>query len=123
LSEIPTELIKDTGLSKREVTLPSPGISDRRQSEGQRIVKTRGAVSLEDIPGVIKGAQAFVPSLARSQTAPALFTVGDRVRHGRLGEGIIKELRDSGREARMAIEFPDGDEITFSVGHAPVIKI
>jgi len=41
-----------------------------------------------------------------SQDAP-MFTVGERVRHGKFGSGTIAELTGSGRDAKVRIDFDD----------------
>ena len=49
---------------------------------------------------------------------------GDRVRHGKYGEGVVTSLTGEGRDARMSIRFDrDGSEKVFSPDLAPVIKI
>lgn len=41
-----------------------------------------------------------------SQDAP-MFTIGERVRHGKFGSGTIAELTGSGRDAKVRIDFDD----------------
>ena len=48
---------------------------------------------------------------------------GDRVRHQRFGPGVVASLSGEGRARRMTIRFDSGEEKTFTVDLAPVIKI
>ena len=80
--------------------------------------------SIANIPGIAKGAQAFVGSQARKSYTSALFKKGDRVKHSKYGEGTITSLSGEGRDGRMTIRFDkDGSEKMFATDLAPVIKI
>ncbi len=77
-----------------------------------------------NIPGVVKGTQAFVGSQARKSAPAALFKKGDRIKHGKYGEGVVTSVAGEGRNARMTIRFDkDGSEKMFAPDLAPVIKI
>jgi len=98
----------------------SSGYSANRTAPAQTASFGRNPIN---IPGVSKGAQNFVGSQARRMSTVSLFKAGDRVRHGKYGEGIVLSVRGEGRDARMTIRFNDGSERTFVPDLAPVIKI
>lgn len=76
------------------------------------------------IPGVQKG---FSPSLARrfaDQAAQvALFHAGDRVLHRKFGEGNVVEIKGSGAECRVVIEFAAYGVKEFAASIAPIVKV
>ena len=73
-----------------------------------------------NIPGVTRG---FGGAQQAPRSAPSLFEAGDRVRHQRFGLGVVTSLSGEGRARRMTIRFDSGEEKTFTVDLAPVIKI
>lgn len=121
LDEIPVRLLENMNQARQEQRrVPPPKTASfASASSGGRIP---GALN---IPGVMKGSQAFVGSQARklNQGAAALFQEGDHVRHGKYGEGVVVSIQGEGREARMTIQFLDGSRKVFSPDIAPVIKI
>jgi len=126
LGEIAPDLIEGENQRRDAVRLPPPKSSS---GFGERAPSATKSVSIGsrtdplNIPGVTRGAQGFVPSKARLNEAPSLFQAGDRVRHGRFGEGEVVEVSGSGREAKLTIEFDKGGRKQFLADLAPVIKV
>ncbi len=130
LDEIPQRLIEETRPQTGPTRLGSP-YGARPQPSGSGAPK-HGIPSVGKIeprafqpgalgiPGVSKG---FVPSAARASGPAQLFAVGDRVRHRMFGEGTVIELKGSGREARLVIQFNERGEKIFPADTAPIIKI
>lgn len=134
LDEIPARLIENLNQSRQsERRMPPPKTGNayapynRRpgaMSASERRMPSSGGSGALNIPGVVRGSQAFVGSQARKLPGAALFKEGDRVRHGKYGEGVVCSIRGEGREARMTIRFDrDGAEKVFAPDLAPVIKI
>ncbi|MBQ2956191.1 MAG: DNA helicase PcrA [Clostridia bacterium] len=134
LDEIPPRLIENLNQSRQSERRMPPARTGSSYSGGyaprsapsapERRLPPAGGKGPINIPGVVKGSQAFVGSQARKLTGAALFKVGDRVRHGRYGEGIVVSMQGEGRDARMTIRFDkDGASKVFAPDLAPVIKI
>ena len=133
LDEIPARLMDNLNQSRQaERRMPPPRTGNAYGGYGarpaapaaERKLPPAGGKGPINIPGVTRGAQAFVGSQARKMTGAALFKPGDRVRHGKYGEGVVTSLTGEGRDARMSIRFDrDGSEKVFSPDLAPVIKI
>ncbi len=134
LDEIPPRLIENHNqMRQSERRMPPPrtgntysGYSSpaRPAAAQERRLPPPGGKGGINIPGVVRGSQAFVGSQARKLPGAALFKAGDRVRHGRYGEGLVLSVEGEGRDARMTIRFDrDGAEKVFSPDLAPVIKI
>jgi len=135
LDEIPSRLIENVNQSRQAERRMPPARQGGYQGGGYASARTPSATSAGrvpmagsrnplNIPGVSRGAQAFVGSQARKMSSAALFKAGDRVRHGKYGEGVVVSVSGEGRDARMSIRFDkDGSEKVFSPDLAPVIKI
>ncbi len=95
-----------------------------KSAASQPVQAASGGKGVVNIPGVVKGAQAFVGSQARKSASVMLFKKGDRVKHSKYGEGVVTSVQGEGRDARMTIRFDrDGSEKMFAPDLAPVIKI
>ncbi len=132
LKEIPTRLLDDQQMSKRERSFPGvmqsyqhptpkriPRYASGMES-GRGIGTGRSALG---IPGVQKG---FTPSAAShipANAVPALFNVGDRVMHRKFGEGNVLEIRGKGNEARIVIGFAAYGQKEFVLSIAPIVKV
>lgn len=132
LDEIPARLIENLNQTRQQERRMPParqggGYAAARPSTTSSYAARKAAGNRNplDIPGVGKGRQAFVGSRAAKQVSgAALFETGDRVRHGKYGDGVVTSLSGEGRDARMSIRFDrDGTEKVFSPDLAPVIKI
>jgi len=134
LDEIPSRLIENHNqMRQSERRMPPPktgnaysGYASNRPAPAseRRLPPAGGGKGPINIPGVVKGSQAFVGSQARKLTGVSLFKEGDRVRHGKYGEGIVTSVKGEGRDARMTIRFDrDQSEKVFAPDLAPVIKI
>ncbi len=134
LDEIPQRLIDNLNQMRQSERRMPPARTGSAYGGGyggrtappapERRLPPAGGKGPINIPGVVKGSQAFVGSQARRMTGAALFKEGDRVRHGKYGEGIVTSINGEGREARMTIRFDrDGSEKVFAPDLAPVIKI
>ena len=134
LSEIPKRLLDDEWISKMEKSFGSP----RQQHAPQPTKPVRSVRPHEigfgvpqiapsskalGIAGVQKG---FAASPARSLEKSAmqnLFSTGDRVMHRKFGEGNVLEVRGSGADARIVIEFAAYGVKEFSLSIAPIVKV
>lgn len=131
LKEIPSRLLDDQWISKRERNFPgvmesyhhpSPKRTPRYASgeAGRGLGMGRSALG---IAGVQKG---FTPSAASSVPASAvaaLFKPGDRVMHRKFGEGNVLEIRGSGSDARILIGFAAYGQKEFVLSIAPIVKV
>ena len=144
LDEIPTRLIREeySRSTRYRTERQTEQRAGRYESDGWEIqdfpvVKPRTNVSaanlgkpklkvkghdLSSIPGVSRG---FVGSSANQLADSAmqkLFTPGDRVRHPKFGDGIVKEVSGSGKEARIRILFETAGERELALSIAPIVK-
>lgn len=134
LSEIPDRLLEDEWESKRKQTFKGetmPQLKTYTSGYGLKSAPTVNQLgqprltlggNMLEIPGVQKG---FTPSKAR-QSASALqniFKPGDRVMHRKFGEGSVVELKGSGADIRISIEFTAYGTKEFSLSIAPIVKI
>ena len=53
----------------------------------------------------------------------ALFKPGDRVLHRKFGEGNVIEMRGSGADCRVVIEFAAYGQKEFAASIAPIVKV
>lgn len=129
LREIPRRLVDDQQISKRETSFPGAMNAyqrpmARRTPRYQATSAGIGAgTSALGIPGLQKG---FTPSAARSIPAAAvgsLFKPGDRVMHRKFGEGNVMELKGSGKDARIVINFAAYGSKEFILSIAPIVKV
>ena len=138
LQEIPERLLQDEWAEKKQAAFmnaPQPthshsyGVASGYGLKSTPPVSQLGQPKLTlhgemlNIPGVSKG---FAPSKAREMTAGAmqnLFKKGDRVMHRKFGEGNVVEVRGSGADARILIEFTAYGVKEFSLSIAPIVKL
>ena len=129
LREIPRRLVDDQQISKRETSFPGAMNAyqrpmARRTPRYQATSAGIGAgTSALGIPGLQKG---FTPSAARSIPTAAvgsLFKPGDRVMHRKFGEGNVMELKGSGKDARIVINFAAYGNKEFILSIAPIVKV
>jgi len=131
LKEIPSRLLDDQWISKRERSFPgvmesyhhpTPKRAPRYASmeSGHGLGAGKSALG---IPGVQRG---FTPSAATSvpqSAVAALFKTGDRVMHRKFGEGNVLEIRGSGSDARIVIGFAAYGQKEFVLSIAPIVKV
>lgn len=130
LKEIPTRLVDDHWISKREKNFP--GVMESyshptpkrvtRHTVGMGVGIGAGKSAL-GIPGVQKG---FTPSRAASipqSQIPSVFQPGDRVMHRKFGEGNVLEIHGSGSDARIVIGFTAYGSKEFALSIAPIVKV
>ena len=142
IKEIPSRLLNDDWISKRERNFPGAMDSyshptarraPKQESKGPMTfgvpkVFSRGTGvgakgSALGIPGVQKG---FTPSAASTVPPSALatmFTVGDRVMHRKFGEGNVAEISGTGNDARIVISFAAYGKKEFVLSIAPIVKV
>lgn len=131
IKEIPERLICDEwavaaqkGLHPEpdKPSLPVRRDRPRNLSFGTPGMSSQGGASALNIPGVQKG---FVPSAARSIATPesALYKPGDRVRHRKFGEGTVTEMKGTGADARLTIDFIAYGVKELSLSIAPIVRI
>lgn len=129
LDEIPKRLVSDE-MTRHSRPIANPALRTREQIQAERAAITGsrnfagGRSGALNIPGVHKG---FSPSLARQFAAQAaqvaLFKPGDRVLHRKFGEGNVIEMRGSGPECRVVIEFAAYGQKEFVASIAPIVKV
>lgn len=131
IKEIPSRLLDDQWISKRERHFPgvtesyhhpSPKRMPRYSSTeaGHGVGAGKSALG---IPGVQKGFTPSAVSKVPSIAVPALFKVGDRVMHRKFGEGNVLEIRGSGSDARIVIGFAAYGQKEFVLSIAPIVKV
>ncbi|NLV59023.1 MAG: DNA helicase PcrA [Clostridiales bacterium] len=142
VGEIPSRLLDDEWISKREKSFPgaieaySHPVTKRASKQHDpspmafgvpKVVMPRRGIGANGnalgIPGVQKG---FTPSAAASvppNAVAALFKAGDRVMHKKFGEGNVTEIRGSGSDARIVISFAAYGMKEFSLSIAPIVKV
>ena len=134
LSEIPSRLLEDEWEAKRKQTFkgePMPQLKSYTSGYGLKSAPTVSQLgqpkltlggNMLEIPGVQKG---FTPSKARQNTSALqnIFKPGDRVMHRKFGEGNVVELKGTGADTRISIEFTAYGVKEFSLSIAPIVKI
>jgi DNA helicase-2/ATP-dependent DNA helicase PcrA len=120
LDEIPSELITEVG-----------GRRTGQAGSGWRSTP-RAARGADDTNGrIFGGRQRIVESAIRSGQATPVNTgaqalglkVGDDVRHGKFGEGVILELSGAGDKAEVRVRFRDAGEKQLLLSWAPLEKL
>ncbi len=133
LSEIPKRLLDDEWISKMERSFGAPVKAHPQPTHAPRAARPHelsfGTPQIAPqaqalgIPGVQKG---FAPSKARELEKGAmqsLFAAGDRVMHRKFGEGNVVQVRGTGSDARIVIEFAAYGIKEFSLSIAPIVKV
>ncbi|MDR1600640.1 MAG: UvrD-helicase domain-containing protein [Oscillospiraceae bacterium] len=129
LDEVPRRVVED-GAKAKKAPVGNPEVKTREQlasHKGLRAVpnpRETGRVGALNIPGVRKGyspsaAQAF----AEQAAAMMLFKPGDRVLHKKFGEGNVVELKGTGTDSRVLIEFAAYGVREFVSSMAPIVKV
>jgi DNA helicase-2/ATP-dependent DNA helicase PcrA len=124
LDEIPSELVQEVG--------------GRRKGQGSSGWKSTPRPSGDDTNGRIfgsgggsEGRQRIVESAIRAGQRKDVDTgaqhlglkVGDDVRHGKFGEGVILDLAGAGEKAEARVRFREAGEKTLLLSWAPLEKI
>ena len=131
LKEIPSRLLDDRWISKRERNFP--GVMESYQHPVPKRAPRRsfmegghGLGAGQKALGIAGLQKGFTPSAAASvpQSAVAsLFQPGDRVMHRKFGEGNVEEIRGSGSDARIVISFVAYGQKEFVLAIAPIVKV
>lgn len=129
LDEIPKRLLSDE-LARHNRPMANPALRTREQIQAERaaIVSSRnfagGRSGALNIPGVQKGfSQSLAKQFAAQAAQVALFKPGDRVLHRKFGEGNVIEMRGSGADCRVVIEFAAYGQKEFVASIAPIVKV
>ena len=129
LDEIPKRLLSDE-LARHSRPMANPALRTREQIQAERaaIVSSRnfagGRSGALNIPGVQKGfSQSLAKQFAAQAAQVALFKPGDRVLHRKFGEGNVIEMRGSGADCRVVIEFAAYGQKEFAASIAPIVKV
>jgi DNA helicase-2/ATP-dependent DNA helicase PcrA len=121
LDEIPSELVQEVG--------------GRRKGQGSSGWRSTPRPSGDDTDGRIFGAgggrQRIVESAIRAGQKVEVNTgaqrlglkVGDDVRHGKFGEGVILDIQGAGDKAEARVRFRDAGEKTLLLSWAPLEKL
>ncbi|HUF34136.1 MAG TPA: UvrD-helicase domain-containing protein [Acidimicrobiales bacterium] len=142
LDELPAELVTEVGGKKRgqggsgwgDVGWGALGRSRADRSDARRSDARRSdARRSDDTDGRIFGGRArVVESAIRSGQAPPPvgsgaeqlgLKVGDDVRHGTFGEGVILDISGSGDKAEALVRFPEVGEKRLLLSWAPLTKV
>ncbi len=102
LSEIPQELMDVNGVDKKRIESP---------------VQTNSGGSVF-VPAAVPR-----PAVAAASTAAQLLMVGDKVRHGSFGDGVVVQVSGSGDDAAISVAFPGVGIKKLLVKYAPIKKI
>nr|MCR5753352.1 DNA helicase PcrA [Acetatifactor sp.] len=118
--EIPSELMDNTvPVSKRKLDIENPfdSITDFRPkavlkpkvtAKADKPFIAQGIGSLNQLAGITKGA-------AMTQTGELEYNVGDRVRHLKYGEGVVKEITREPRDYKVTVFFEQaGQKIMYA---------
>lgn len=70
-----------------------------------------------------ESSRLYPPAQPKVKGAGGLYKVGDRVRHGVWGEGMVVSVRQSGDDQQVSIAFPGGGIKTVIAELAPLTKI
>ena len=129
IDEIPKRLLNDE-LTRHSRPIANPALRTREQIQAERaaIVSSRnfagGRSGALNIPGVQKGfSQSLAKQFAAQAAQVALFKPGDRVLHRKFGEGNVIEMRGSGADCRVVIEFAAYGQKEFAASIAPIVKV
>lgn len=102
ISEIPQELLEISGVDKKRIEKSAP-----TDSGGSLFVA--GTVSR--------------PTVTTAPTTAQLFMIGDKVRHGSWGDGVVVQLSGNGEDAMISVAFPGVGIKKLLVKYAPIKKI
>jgi DNA helicase-2/ATP-dependent DNA helicase PcrA len=143
INEIPSRLVDDEWINKRQRNFPGYAetrgrASTRRPAKPEpekgpmtfgvpKIVTQGAGIGNKSAALGIRGVQkGFTPSVAASVPSSALsslFAVGDRVMHRKFGEGDVMEIRGTGNDARVTISFAAYGQKEFALNIAPIVKV
>jgi len=72
-----------------------------------------------------EGASAQAGQFLRADADPSLYSAGDRVRHGKFGEGVVisADLDGDGQQIRVTVAFPRAGVKKLSLEHAVLEKV
>jgi DNA helicase II / ATP-dependent DNA helicase PcrA len=131
IDEIPADLIesvggpKSYGRASERSRHDSYGGGGGRSSGSDAYERRRGFGSGDSdahrervVEAAIAAGQRHTP-----QAQQLGLQIGDNVRHGKYGEGVILELRGSGENTEARIRFPDIGEKSFVLAWSPVERI
>ena len=67
----------------------------------------------------MKGSEQFAASKAKGLD----YTVGDRVRHLKFGEGIVENIAEGGRDYEVTVEFDTAGRKKMFASFAKLVKV
>ena len=118
LDEIPNELIEEIGGSR---------MLRSRRDRGDRDTSGRtfggGGRASENHDSMVEQALAAANRPTQSGAEALGLRVGDDVRHGQWGEGVIVDIEGSGDKAEASVHFPSIGEKRLLLSWAPLEKI
>lgn len=126
LKEIPDHLLRHTGIegprSYSETGGSKTGFSSFGSSGGSSSLNNGISSS-----GSIGGLGATTPSRAATGNAPKIsgedFVLGEKVEHGKWGQGVIVSVKGEGLDAEVSIAFPGVGIKKLIARYAPIKKI
>jgi DNA helicase-2/ATP-dependent DNA helicase PcrA len=120
LDEIPSELITEVGGNRRG----QGGSGWRSSARSSAADDTDGRVwggRQRIVESAIRAGQANPPSSTGAENLG--LRLGDDVRHGKWGEGVILELTGAGDKAEAVVRFRDAGEKRLLLSWAPLEKL
>ncbi len=124
--EIPTELVESIGDSGRTGARGSMQGSYRRRERWRRGEDDPAWVDHRErvVEAALAAGQRPAPSGPKPSGAETLsLRLGDDVRHGTYGEGVIVDIRGEGERAEARVRFPGIGEKTFLLAWTPLEKL
>jgi DNA helicase-2/ATP-dependent DNA helicase PcrA len=124
--EIPAELVESIGESSRTGARGSMQGSYRRRERWRRGDDDPSWVDHRErvVEAALAAGQRPAPSAPRPTGAESLsLRLGDDVRHGTYGEGVIVDIRGEGERAEARVRFPGIGEKTFLLAWTPLEKV
>ncbi|MDG1410801.1 MAG: DNA helicase PcrA [Acidimicrobiales bacterium] len=119
LDEIPNELIEEIGGSRMLRSRRDRSDSDTSGRTfgggGGRASETRDSMVEQALPAANRPTQSGAEALG--------LRVGDGVRHGQWGEGVIVDIEGTGDKAEASVHFPNVGEKRLLLSWAPLEKI
>ena len=128
ISEIPERVLVDA-VSARKAPLSNPAVQTRESMRSARAARAPqsalpGRLVGLNVPGVTQGlSQAAARAFAEQSAAMKLLAPGDRVLHKKFGEGNVVELRGTGSDSRVLVEFAAYGVREFVSSLAPIVKV
>ena len=119
LAEIPSELIED--LSVNVETQGERGHEYSQRNEQTSFFRRERSVRVPPANGFGTHKPAAATAAASlSQAVPKEFSMHQKIKHDKFGEGTIMEISGSGNAMTVSIDFNNGETKKFAAAYAPI---